>query len=30
MNITNWDQAYQENFTPWDKGEPSPALVEFV
>lgn len=29
MNITNWDQAYQENFTPWDKGQPSPALVEF-
>jgi SAM-dependent methyltransferase len=29
VNITNWDQAYQENFTPWDKGQPSPALVEF-
>lgn len=29
MNITNWDQAYQENFTPWDKGQPSPPLVEF-
>ncbi|MFM2166217.1 MAG: hypothetical protein RIS79_588 [Verrucomicrobiota bacterium] len=29
MNITNWDQAYQENFTPWDKGEPSPPLVAF-
>lgn len=27
MNITNWDQAYQENFTPWDKGRPSPPLV---
>ncbi|MFN7343754.1 MAG: methyltransferase domain-containing protein [Prosthecobacter sp.] len=30
MNITNWDQAYQENFTPWDKGEPSPPLVAFL
>lgn len=29
MNITNWDQAYQENFTPWDKGLPSPPLVEW-
>ena len=29
MNITNWDQAYQENFTPWDKGVPSPPLVAF-
>lgn len=29
MNITNWDQSYQENFTPWDKGEPSPPLVEW-
>lgn len=29
MNITNWDQAYQENFTPWDKGVPSPPLVEW-
>lgn len=30
MNITNWDQAYQENFTPWDKGLPSPPLVEWL
>ncbi|MFO1438286.1 MAG: methyltransferase domain-containing protein [Verrucomicrobiaceae bacterium] len=30
MNITSWEQAYQDNFTPWDRGEPSPALVEFV
>lgn len=29
VNITNWDQAYQENFTPWDKGQPSPPLVEW-
>ncbi|WP_395735880.1 methyltransferase [Prosthecobacter sp.] len=30
MNVTNWDQAYQENFTPWDKGQPAPPLVEWV
>lgn len=30
MNITNWDQAYQENFTPWDKGQPSPPLAEWL
>ena len=30
MNITNWDQAYQGNFTPWDKGLPSPPLVEWL
>lgn len=30
MNITDWDQAYQENFTPWDKGQPSPPLVEWL
>lgn len=29
MNITNWDQAYQENFTPWDKGQPSPPLADW-
>ncbi len=29
MNITNWEQAYQENFTPWDKGMASPPLVEW-
>jgi SAM-dependent methyltransferase len=29
VNITSWEQAYQDNFTPWDRGEPSPALVEF-
>jgi SAM-dependent methyltransferase len=29
MNITDWDQAYQEEFTPWDKGMPSPPLVEW-
>lgn len=30
MNITNWDQAYQENFTPWDKGLPAPPLSEWL
>lgn len=30
MNITDWNQAYQENFTPWDKGLPSPPLVEWL
>ena len=30
MNVTNWDQAYQDNFTPWDKGAPSPPLVEYL
>ncbi len=30
MNITNWDQAYQENFTPWDKGLPAPPLAEWL
>ncbi len=30
MNITNWDQAYQEKFTPWDKGLPSPPLVAWL
>lgn len=30
MNITNWEQAYQENFTPWDKDAPSPPLVEWL
>lgn len=29
MNITDWDQAYQADFTPWDKGVPSPPLVEW-
>lgn len=30
MNITDWNQAYQDNFTPWDKGLPSPPLVEWA
>lgn len=30
MNITDWNQAYQENFTPWDKGLPAPPLAEWL
>lgn len=30
MNITDWDQAYQDNFTPWDKGLPAPPLVKWL
>jgi len=30
VNITDWNQAYQENFTPWDKGLPAPPLVEWL
>ena len=25
-----WEAKYQENDTPWDKGEPSPGLVDFL
>jgi SAM-dependent methyltransferase len=28
--MTNWDQLYRENETPWDRGEPAPPLVEYV
>ncbi len=30
MNITDWDQSYRDGFTPWDKGTPSPPLVEWL
>ncbi len=30
MNITDWDQSYRDGFTPWDKGAPSPPLVEWL
>lgn len=30
MNITDWDLAYRENFTPWDKGQASPPLVDWL
>ncbi len=25
-----WDQRYQENDTPWERGEPAPPLVEYL
>ncbi len=28
--MTDWENAYQEGETPWDKGEPSPCLVHFL
>lgn len=27
---TKWDELYQANFLPWDKGFPSPALVDLL
>jgi SAM-dependent methyltransferase len=30
MDVTHWDQAYQANFTPWDKGLPAPPLVAWL
>jgi SAM-dependent methyltransferase len=30
MDVTHWDLAYQENFTPWDKGLPAPPLVAWL
>lgn len=29
MQITSWEQAYVDEFTPWDRGEPSPPLAEW-
>jgi SAM-dependent methyltransferase len=26
----DWEDAYQRNDTPWDKGEPSPGLVDMI
>ena len=26
----HWETCYQKNDTPWDKGEPSPGLVDFL
>lgn len=28
--MTDWEQHYREGQTPWDKGEPSPGLVDFL
>ncbi|MDF5714063.1 MAG: methyltransferase domain-containing protein [Rhizonema sp. NSF051] len=26
----DWEQRYQSLYTPWDKGEPTPGLLEFL
>ena len=28
--MTDWESCYQENDFPWDKGTPSPGLVDFL
>jgi cyclopropane fatty-acyl-phospholipid synthase-like methyltransferase len=30
MNEHDWEQRYQTNDMPWEKGEPSPGLVDFL
>jgi len=30
MKITDWEQCYNEGNTPWDKGMPSPPLVDWL
>lgn len=30
MSQEYWEQLYKKNETPWEKGEPSPGLVDFV
>ena len=30
MSTEFWEQHYQTNDTPWEKGEPSPGLVDFL
>src|SRR6266478_9184473 len=30
MNQTDWEARYQANDMPWEKGEPSPGLVDFL
>lgn len=30
MSTTDWEAHYQRNETPWDKGEPSPGLVDWL
>ena len=27
---TDWEQHYREGYTPWDKGAPSPGLLDFL
>ena len=28
--MKDWDKAYQEGVTPWDKGYASPAIAEWL
>ncbi len=28
--MTDWEQHYLDDHTPWDKGEPSPGLLQFL
>jgi SAM-dependent methyltransferase len=28
--MTDWNQCYAESLTPWDKGQPSPPLVQYL
>ncbi|HEY1174017.1 MAG TPA: methyltransferase domain-containing protein [Verrucomicrobiae bacterium] len=30
MSQEYWEELYQKNETPWEKGEPSPGLVDFI
>ena len=30
MAVTNWEEKYQTGDTPWNKGEPSPGLMDFL
>lgn len=30
INTDDWDQNYRESNTPWDKGRPSPPLVQWL
>jgi SAM-dependent methyltransferase len=30
MNASDWETRYQTGDTPWEKGEPSPGLVDFL
>src|SRR6187401_2611007 len=30
MHDTNWEDRYQTGDMPWEKGEPSPGLVDFL
>ena len=30
MSVENWEERYQTGDMPWEKGEPSPGLVDFL